>query len=186
MDNHRCVRIHTEDNRALRFKTSCVHLDNWVGTHRIQRIPSNDKRSRRHTSTATVALVPADASCFSLDLSDIVFSVARGSGPGGQHRNKTETAVTATHTPTGTTATWQNGRSQYQNKQKALLILTERLAQLSLGKQAASIQRERKNQIASAERPVKQFTWNTQRDELVDHETGKKWKGISRLFKGKF
>lgn len=185
--SHGCAVGAPEDTeRTYVNDVDCPHLKAFVGTHRIQRIPRNDKRGRRHTSTASVALVAN----FELRSSnfvegDVEFIVARGSGPGGQHRNKTESAVTARHIPTGIEAHCEDSRSQWSNKERALEELQRRLDAGLRAQGKARQQEHRRGQILTGERPVKAFTWNDQRDEVLDHEGGRRWR-LRDALKGKF
>lgn len=162
-------------------------LERIAGTHRVQRIPANDKTGRRHTSTATVAVLadrptgrPAPVTREDCDI--VVF---RGSGPGGQHRNKTATNARVTHRATGITVVGSAGRSQHQNIESALAEIAARLAALSAGRAEKEVNGARRAQIASGERPVKQLTWNTQRMVVHDHQTGGVYP-LKQLAKGRF
>jgi peptide chain release factor 1 len=151
-------------------------LHRFSGTHRIQRIPRNDRIGRRHTSTATVAIL--DSSTFvetTLSWSDIDIDVFSGSGPGGQHRNKTEQCARLTHRPTGTVIVATASRSQRQNIQAAFLELQRRLAAAADRAARSDRNRRRRSQITSGERPTKQWTWNDQRGEVIDHATGRRY-----------
>ena len=155
----------------------------FVGTHRVQRIPKG--ASARHTSTATIALVDGDSrGAITLAEDDIEERFDRGSGKGGQHQNTTDSAVTVIHRPTGLSVHIE-GRSQTENRRKARVELTRRVGRRSDIANRESRNEERVSQIASGERPVKQFTHNTQRNEVVDHETGRKWT-LDRWMKGRW
>jgi peptide chain release factor 1 len=152
------------------------HLHDLSGTHRIQRVPRNDRAGRRHTSTATLAVLdaagtaPADVSWDDIDVD--VFS---GSGPGGQHRNKSEQCARLTHRPTGLVVVATASRSQRQNIQAAYAELRRRLAVAAGAAADADRNRTRRDQIVTGERPMKQWTWNDQRSEVVDHSTGNRY-----------
>jgi peptide chain release factor 1 len=152
------------------------HLHDLSGTHRIQRVPRNDRAGRRHTSTATLAVLdaagtaPADVSWDDIDVD--VFS---GSGPGGQHRNKSEQCARLTHRPTGLVVVATASRSQRQNIQAAYAELRRRLAVAAETAAGADRNRARRDQIVTGERPMKQWTWNDQRSEVVDHSTGNRY-----------
>jgi protein subunit release factor A len=151
-------------------------LHRFSGTHRIQRIPRNDKTGRRHTSTATVAVLDHGASVDSpLSWDDVDVDVFSGSGPGGQHRNKTEQCARLTHRPTGTVVVATASRRQRQNIEAAFAELRRRLE--SRARQVADTDRNRRrrSQFASGSRPMKQWTWNDQRGEVVDHSTGARY-----------
>jgi peptide chain release factor 1 len=147
-------------------------LRRFCGTHRIQRIPSNDTRSRRHTSTATVALLKGPIpEAVVLDDRDLRIDVYRGHGKGGQHRNKTDSAVRLTYLPTGEVVTIERGRSQAQNIATARALMTAKLARTQDSQHKDARNSARVAQFADASRPVKQWTWNTQRSQVVDHTT---------------
>lgn len=185
--SHGCPAGPDEDtDRIYRNRVDCEHLEPFVGTHRIQRIPRNDKRGRRHTSTASVALVgELDSGDDNFMEGEIEFLVSRGSGPGGQHRNKTESAVVARHIPTGVEVRSQDSRSQWSNKERATQELRRRLSASAQSEQRAQQQTRRRQQILSGERPVKAFTWNEQRDEVVDHSDGSRWR-LRDALRGRF
>jgi peptide chain release factor 1 len=148
-----------------------------AGVHRVQRIPKSDRRGRRHTSTATVAVMAQRPSVvFQLADEDLDVSTYRGRGKGGQHRNKTDSAVRVVHRPTGTTVVVEHGRSQWHNLQQAKLVLAERLREAARRAESEQTGHDRNRQIASAERPVKQFTHNEQRSVVASHQTGDVWR----------
>lgn len=157
-------------------------LEPFCGTHRVQRIPKGS--SARHTSTATIAILDHASEAFELDEADLDEQFTRGSGPGGQHRNKVETTVVLTHVPSGVSVRC-DGRSQWQNRQDARAELVRRMEALAHQTAREADNAERKRQVSSVERPAKSFTYNTQRDEVVDHSTGKKWR-MSAFMKGRF
>ena len=148
-------------------------LHRFSGTHRIQRIPRNDKTGRRHTSTAVLDRDTTVDSALSWD--DVDVDMFSGSGPGGQHRNKTEQCARLTHRPTGTVVVATASRSQRQNIEAAFAELRRRLE--SRARRAADVDRnhQRRSQIASGERPTKQWTWNDQRGVVIDHSTGARY-----------
>lgn len=160
-------------------------LCNFSGVHRIQRIPKNDKKGRRHTSTATVAVLgEVVAQTVVLNDADLREVTKKGSGKGGQRRNKVETCVTLTHLPTGISVT-ADTRLQETSRRQARAELERRLTEIAQREQRENRNVDRAAQIQSQERSVKQFTHNEQRDESVDHETGRKWK-MRNFLKGKF
>lgn len=182
-----------ETNRTLVAEFSDTKfLEPFVGTHRIQRIPKGSPS--RHTSTATVAILDLSESEFVLHEGDLIERFARGSGPGGQHRNKTSSTVVLTHVPSGIEVR-VDGRSQWQNRQDARTELARRLSEEFSQNNCSALNRKRNEQIAGrpnevldlapGNRAAKGFTYNTQRDEVVDHSTGKKWR-MSSFMKGKF
>jgi protein subunit release factor A len=148
-----------------------------AGVHRVQRIPKNDRRGRRHTSTATIAVLdrqPPEA--VEVADEDLDVFTYRGSGKGGQHRNKTDSAVRVVHRPTGTTVIVEHGRSQWQNLRQAKVVLAQRLQKAARRADSDKILHDRNRQIASGERPVKQFTHNEQRSVVESHQTGEVWR----------
>lgn len=163
-----------------------LRLHDLSGTHRIQRVPPNDRAGRRHTSTATVAVLDA-AATVATDLSwdDVDIDVFSGSGPGGQHRNKTEQCARLTHRPTGLVVVATAQRSQRQNIQAAYTELRRRLAVAAEAAAGDDRNRTRRTQIASGERPMKQWTWNNQRSEVLDHATGRRYP-IAAFRRGRF
>jgi len=157
-------------------------LEPFVGTHRVQRIPK--RASARHTSTATVAILDGfEIEVEPLDEADLAERYTRGSGKGGQHRNKTDSCVVLTHIPTGLEAR-VDGRNQWQNRQEARRVLAGRVAAVEEGEGLRIRNAQRNGQIDS-ERSAKSFTHNTQRDEVVDHSTGRAWR-LRDFSKGKF
>jgi len=163
-----------------------LNLEALTGTHRIQRIPRNDRAGRRHTSTATVAVLSA-ATPATTDLSwdDIDVDVYSGSGPGGQHRNKTEQCARLTHRPTGLVVVATAQRSQRQNINAAYAELKRRLSSAEAHAADADRNHTRRAQIATGERPTKQWTWNDQRSEVVDHSTGNRYP-MTAFLRGRF
>jgi len=145
-----------------------------AGGHRWQRIPPTEKRGRVQTSTVTVAIFEIKDSK-NPDLTDIEIRTTRGTGPGGQHKNTTESCVIATHRPTGLQAR-ADMRSQHQSKAMALKILTAKLLdrdkQITQETQAA----DRRKQVGSGMRGDKIRTYSSRHNHVVDHRTGKRWK----------
>ena len=145
------------------------------GVHRVQRIPRNAKNGRRHTSTASVAvMLSAATSTEDVGLDDVRVEVFRGSGPGGQHRNTSDSCVRMVHTATGITVVATESRSQHENRRTAFNRLQERLRRDAEQQTTAAVNQQRRTQIDSGERPMKQWTWNQQRNEVIDHRTGRK------------
>lgn len=152
-------------------------LSRFAGVHRIQRIPRNERSGRRHTSTATVAVLDANGvpELVALDEADLEIKTKRGTGKGGQHRNVTDSAVRLVHRPTGTVVEVNHGRSQWQNIATARAELERRLTECATRGHIEERNAARTAQIASGERPVKAFTWNDQRGEVIDHATGTRY-----------
>lgn len=156
---------------------------NEAGGHRWQRVPPTEKRGRVHTSTVTVAVLdPNVGSRFRLAESDVEIRTTRGSGPGGQHRNKTDSCVVATHKPTGTKVR-VDMKSQHQSRTVALQILAAKLAEEQAGKSASDRNRTRKNQIGCGMRSDKVRTYRVRDNIVTDHRTGAKFK-FKRFIQG--
>jgi len=144
-----------------------------AGGHRWQREPPNEKRGRVHTSTVTVAVLPeATQAQIQLDMRDIEIRTCRGSGAGGQHRNVTDSAVQATHKPSGITVRCEGERSQHQNKDVALKLLSARLLEQAQLRGSQNRAKDRKDQVGSGMRGDKIRTIAVQRDQVIDHRTG--------------
>ena len=149
----------------------------------MQRVPPTEKRGRVHTSTITVAVLdPEGEDRFQLNESEVSITTAVGSGPGGQHRNKTESCVTATHKPTGISVKIDM-RSQHQSRAMALQILSAKIGQLQREASTGARAAERKAQVGCGMRSDKIRTYRFQDDRVTDHITGKTWK-ISKWLRG--
>ena len=143
------------------------------GVHRVQRVPITESSGRIHTSTVTVAVLPeVDEVTVKIRPEDLRIETMRASGHGGQHVNKTESAVRITHIPTGIVVSCQNERSQHQNKATALKILRAKLYELALKEQNEKIQKERKSQVGTGERCEKIRTYNFPQNRVTDHRIG--------------
>jgi peptide chain release factor 1 len=140
------------------------------GVHRVQRVPDTESQGRVHTSAATVAVMPvAEAIDVDLDLTDVRRDTYRASGAGGQHVNKTESAVRLTHLPTGVVVECQDGRSQHQNYDHALEVLRSRLYELERDKQRAEQALKRKTLVSTGDRSAKIRTYNFPQGRVTDH-----------------
>lgn len=143
------------------------------GVHRVQRVPETESQGRVHTSTTTVAVLPeADDVELEIDPNDLKIDTFRSSGAGGQHINKTSSAIRITHLPTGTVVECQDERSQYKNKDKALKVLKSRLLKEKQDKQASEIAADRKSQVGTGDRSERIRTYNYPQGRLTDHRIG--------------
>ncbi|MDZ4239342.1 MAG: peptide chain release factor 1 [Hydrogenophaga sp.] len=141
------------------------------GGHRVQRVPATETQGRIHTSAATVAVMPEpdETEAVKLNPAELRIDPYRASGAGGQHINKTDSAVRVTHLPTGITAECQDGRSQHSNKAKALQVLTARLQEKDRSERAAKEAATRKGLIGSGDRSDRIRTYNFPQGRLTDH-----------------
>jgi peptide chain release factor 1 len=143
------------------------------GTHRVQRIPSTESQGRVHTSAVTVAIMPEVADTeIDIPASEIKIDVMRAGGAGGQHVNKTESAVRMTHIPTGISVSMQDERSQQRNKDKALQILKARVFEKYENERLAKIGEARKSQVGSGDRSERIRTYNYPQNRITDHRIG--------------
>ena len=143
------------------------------GVHRVQRVPETESGGRIHTSTATVAVLPeVDEVDFELNPADIEMQVFRSSGAGGQHINKTSSAVRLIHKPTGTVVECQQERSQFQNRDRAMQILRSRLYEEKVREQEEAVTAERRSQGGTGMRNERIRTYNFPQGRLTDHRIG--------------
>ena len=143
------------------------------GVHRVQRVPETESGGRIHTSTATVAVLPeVDEVDFELNPADIEMQVFRSSGAGGQHINKTSSAVRLIHKPTSTVVECQQERSQFQNRDKAMQLLRARLYEAKVREQEEAVTAERRSQVGTGMRNERIRTYNFPQGRLTDHRIG--------------
>ena len=143
------------------------------GVHRVQRVPETEAQGRIHTSTVTVAVLPeAEEVELEIDPKDLQIDVFRSSGAGGQHVNKTSSAIRVTHLPTGMVVECQDERSQYKNKDKALKVLRSRLLDIKVREQNDRIASERKLQVGTGDRSERIRTYNFPQGRCTDHRIG--------------
>jgi peptide chain release factor 1 len=146
------------------------------GGHRWQRVPPNERRGRVHTSTITVAVLPEPTPAeLRIAPGDLSVVTCRGSGAGGQHRNKTDSCVVVTHRPTGLAVRCESERSQHQNRESALALLRARLFAAETERRSAARAGDRRRQLGSGMRGDKRRTVRCQDGVVVDHPTGRTW-----------
>jgi len=155
------------------------------GVHRVQRVPDTEASGRIHTSTVTVAVLPEmDEMEFEVNPSDLQIDTYRSSGAGGQHVNKTESAIRITHIPTGTVVECQDERSQYKNRDRAMKILTSRLYEAEQRRQNALVAAERKSQVGTGDRSERIRTYNFPQGRVTDHRIGLTLYKIEQIMNG--
>ncbi|MBQ9980361.1 MAG: peptide chain release factor 1 [Oscillospiraceae bacterium] len=155
------------------------------GVHRVQRVPETEAGGRIHTSTVTVAVLPeVEEIEFEINPADLQVDTFRSSGAGGQHVNKTESAIRITHLPTGTVVECQDERSQHKNRERAMKILASRLYEQERAKQEAALAAERKSQVGSGNRNERIRTYNFPQGRVTDHRIGLTLYKIDQIMNG--
>ena len=155
------------------------------GVHRVQRVPTTESQGRIHTSTVTVAVLPeAEEVDVDINESDLRIDVYRASGAGGQHVNKTESAVRITHVPSGVVVAMQEERSQHKNRAKAMKVLRSRLYEVQRSREAATRAADRKGQVGTGDRSERIRTYNFPQGRVSDHRIGLTLHSIDRVMQG--
>jgi len=155
------------------------------GVHRVQRVPDTEASGRIHTSTVTVAVLPEmEEVDFEINPADLQIDTFRASGAGGQHVNKTESAIRITHVPTGTVVECQDERSQHKNRDRAMKILVSRLYEAEQAKQHAALAAERKSQVGTGDRSERIRTYNYPQGRVTDHRIGLTLYKIEQILNG--
>ncbi len=161
------------------------HLKFEAGTHRVQRVPATEAQGRIHTSAATVAIMAeADEVDVNIRPEDLRIDVYRASGAGGQHVNKTESAVRITHLPTNTVVTCQDEKSQHKNKASAMKVLASRLLQVEQEKQMSAMSADRKAQVGSGDRSERIRTYNFPQGRCTDHRINLTLYSLEKIMEG--
>jgi len=155
------------------------------GVHRVQRVPETESQGRVHTSAITVAVLPeAEEVDVELNMTDVKRDTFRASGAGGQHVNKTESAIRLTHLPTGLVVECQDGRSQHKNLEKAISVLRSRLYQKELDRLHEERSAHRKTLVSTGDRSAKIRTYNYPQGRITDHRIGKTMYNLSAFMNG--
>jgi peptide chain release factor 1 len=161
------------------------HLRFESGVHRVQRVPQTETQGRVHTSTATVAVLPeAEEVDVTINPADLRIDTFRAGGAGGQHVNKTDSAIRITHVPTGTVVSCQEDRSQHKNRAKAMKMLQSRLLAVQMEKQQLEMSQQRKEQVGTGDRAEKVRTYNFPQNRVTDHQVDVTLKKLDMVMEG--
>ena len=157
-----------------------------AGTHRVQRVPATETQGRVHTSAITVAVLlePDEGEELQIDEKDLRIDTYRASGAGGQHVNRTDSAVRITHIPTGTVVACQEERSQHKNKDKAMRLLSARIAETKANKAHAEMSATRLSQVGSGDRSERIRTYNFSQNRVTDHRIGLTLYKLDKVMEG--
>ena len=168
-------------------KSVFARLKYESGVHRVQRVPSTETQGRIHTSTITVAVLPeAEEVDIAIDEGDLRIDVYRASGAGGQHVNRTESAVRITHLPTGIVVAMQEERSQHKNRAKAMKVLRSRIYDAERARADAGRAADRKSQVGTGDRSERIRTYNFPQGRVTDHRINLTLHKIDRIMQGEF
>ena len=184
----KCDVLYSSDSHitlGIRGRNVLTFFENEPGKHVVQRVPPTESKGRRHTSVISVAVVPIIETDFNISDGEIEIQTQRGHGKGGQHQNKTDSAVRAKHAPTGITV-FINGRDQHQNKKQAIRILKSRIVQMKEENQLLNLSNQRVQQMGRGKRSGKTRTYNFIDSRVVDHILGTKTRRINDIMKGRF
>ncbi len=170
---------------SIQGKDVYQHLKYERGIHRVQRVPLTESGGRIHTSAVSVAILPeAEEVELNINPKDLKIDTFCSSAPGGQHVNKTSSAIRITHLPSGIVAQCQDERSQYKNKIKAMKILRARILEGMRDKQEREIAQKRKSQVGSGDRSEKVRTYNFPQDRITDHRIGLTMRNLMNVLDG--
>ena len=162
------------------------HLKFESGSHRVQRVPKTETQGRIHTSTATVLVMPdIEEEEIDINPADLVIETHRSSGAGGQHVNKTDSAVRITHTPTGISVNCQDGRSQHDNRATAMRLIRARVFEVMQERAEAEKGAVRRDKIGTGDRSEKIRTYNYPQNRVTDHRIGLTLQQLDRIVEGK-